>query len=46
MDMSYDEAVEAVADKLRELICAGGGDGETIASYAEQIASLFVEEEE
>lgn len=46
MDMSYDEAVEAVSEKLWELICAGGGDGKTIARYAEQIASIFVEEEE
>jgi len=44
--MTYDEAVEAVSDKLWELICAGGGDGETIERYAEQIASLFIEEEE
>lgn len=44
--MTYDEAVEAVSEKLWELICAGGGDGETIAQYAEQIASIFVQEDD
>lgn len=44
--MSYDEAIDAVRDKLWDLICEGGGDAETIERYAEQIANLFVEEEE
>lgn len=44
MDMDYDEAVDAVRGKLFDLICEGGGDGETINRYAEQIASMFVQE--
>lgn len=44
--MTYQEAVDLVADKLWTLICAGGGDGETIDRCAEQIVALFVDEDE
>lgn len=43
--MNYEEAVEAVKNKLFDLICEGGGNAETLDRYAEQIVDLFVEEE-
>lgn len=42
MPLDYDDAVEAVEEKLYEMLCRGGGDRDTITEFARDITELFV----
>jgi len=42
--LKYEDAVEQVTNLLWDMIALGGGNGGTIADFAERITDLFYEE--